>query len=128
MRWSTRYATGIDFIDEQHKMLFKMSEDYHLALAERRGERVYGLALKNLAAYAHAHFGMEEQCMERYRCPVAAINREAHGRFVDALSEFQERYAANGFTIADAQELVQYVDGWLASHIGRIDVQLKLLV
>jgi len=90
VKWSRAYATGIDFIDEQHKMLFKMSEDYHHALAEGRGDRVYGLMLQSLTRYARAHFEIEEQCMERYRCPAAAQNREAHRQFMETLAEFQE--------------------------------------
>ncbi len=63
--------------------------------------------------------------MHRYRCPAAQMNREAHAKFVEAISGFRKRYTVNGFNPADALQLVQYVDEWLANHIGRIDVQLK---
>ena len=32
MKWSDQYATGIDHIDDQHKMIFKMAEDFRAAL------------------------------------------------------------------------------------------------
>jgi hemerythrin len=47
---------------------------------------------------------------------------------VKALSDFRERYSAKGFNRSDAQQLVEFVDDWLARHIGRIDTQLKLCV
>ena len=125
MKWSDRYATGVKALDEQHKMLFQMSEDFRATLNEGRGERGYGLLLESLDEYARAHFMLEEQCMHRYRCPAAQMNREAHATFVEAMSGFRKRYAVNGFNPADALQLVQYVDDWLANHIGRIDVQLK---
>ena len=125
MQWTERFATGVHALDEQHKTLFKMSEDYRTSLEEGRGERLYSMVLDSLAAYAAAHFGMEEQCMFRYQCPVAEQNHLAHAQFVDVLKSFQTRYAAAGFSLTDANQLVDFVDNWLAYHIGRIDVQLK---
>ena len=66
MKWSIEYSTGFAEIDKQHKKLFQMSEDYRVALTEGRGDRVYGLLLKSLGAYASAHFGREEGCMARF--------------------------------------------------------------
>ena len=34
-------------------------------------------------------------------------------------------FSAKGFDRANAQRLVDFLDSWLADHIGRIDVQLK---
>jgi hemerythrin len=128
MKWSERFGTGIAEIDQQHKTLFRMSEDLRATLSEGRGERVYGVWLDSLAQYAQAHFGFEERCMYRYQCPVAEVNSRAHSKFVEAVGQFRERYAAKGFNRADAQQLVQYIDDWLANHIGRIDTQLKTCV
>lgn len=128
MRWSDEYATGIERIDDQHKMIFKMAEDFRAALTEGGGEGVYGDLLQSLGRYARAHFGFEERCMDRYRCPAAQGNREAHARFNEILSGFQQRYAASGFDRADAHSLVDTIDQWLADHVCRIDVQLRRCV
>ena len=125
MKWSDRFATGIAHLDEQHKMLFKMSEDYRETLNEERGERVYGVVLESLDEYAKAHFQLEQGCMYRYQCPAAETNDKAHQQFVEVLGWFRRRYAEAGFSLVEAQRLVEFVDEWLASHIGRIDVQLK---
>jgi hemerythrin len=125
MRWSDQYATGIERIDDQHKMIFKMAEDFRVALDEGSGERVYGGILEALHLYVRTHFGFEERCMAKYHCPAAQRNREAHVRFVEILTEFQQRYAVSGFDRADARNLVDTIDRWLADHICRIDVHLK---
>ena len=125
MKWSVKYATGVERIDTQHKRLFQMSEDFRAALDEGRGGRVYGILLDSLTRYARAHFGIEEGCMEQCRCPAAKENKLAHGGFVEVLANFQAGYTERGFDRADAQRLVDFVDQWLADHIGRIDVQLK---
>lgn len=125
MKWSEQFATGITRIDDQHKALFEMSESFRDALNERGGERVYGDLLESLAAYARAHFGFEERCMEQCRCAAAQENIHAHSRFLQGLSLFKERYAITGFERADAQRLVEFFDSWIADHICRIDIQLK---
>jgi len=125
MKWSDKYATGIEHIDDQHRMIFKMAEDFRAALDEGAGERVYGEMLQSLDLYVRTHFGLEERCMEKYRCPVAEGNKRAHVKFVEVLSGFQQRYTASGFNRDDAHNLVDSVDDWLADHICRIDVRLK---
>ena len=125
MKWADEYATGNEQIDDQHKMIFKMAEDFRSALDEGGGERVYDLMLQSLAFYVRTHFGYEEECMVKYACPIADGNKRAHAKFVDVLSRFQQRFEEKGFDRVDARELVDTVDEWLADHICRIDVRLK---
>jgi hemerythrin-like metal-binding protein len=125
LKWSIKYATGVERIDTQHKRLFQMSEDFRAALDEGRAARVYRMLLDSLTGYARAHFGIEEECMEQCRCPAAEENTLAHVKFVEVLGGFHKRNAERGFDQAEAQRLVDFVDQWLADHIGRIDVRLK---
>lgn len=125
MKWSDDYATGVARVDDQHRMIFKMADDFRDALDEARGEVVYGAFLRSLDLYVRTHFGFEDGCMNRVHWPSAQTNREAHAKFVEVLAAFRQRYAANGFDRADARSLVDTIDRWLADHICGIDVQLK---
>jgi hemerythrin len=124
MRWTETYATGVARIDEQHKMLFRMSEDFREALTEGRGERVYANLLESLDLYARSHFTLEERCMAACRCPAGDRNSHAHGQFIGMLRDFGDRHAGVGYRAGDAQELVDFLDQWLSSHIAGIDTQL----
>jgi hemerythrin len=125
MKWSEDYVTGVGHIDDQHKMLFRMAEDFRAALDEGPGGRVYGSFLQSLDAYAHSHFQFEEGHMDRCHCPVAQENREAHLEFTQVLSRYAQNYAASGFARADARSLTDTMDRWLVDHICGIDVHLK---
>jgi len=125
MKWSVAFATGVPEIDQQHQGLFKASNDYRLALEESCGQPVYETVLRFLEEYAVDHFGFEEQCMHRFRCPVAALNVDAHKQFVRELSRFRAAYERVGYRDEDAVALVNFVDEWLASHIAGIDIHLK---
>jgi hemerythrin len=41
MKWSDEYSTGVERIDNQHKMLFRMSEDFRTSLDDGLGDRIY---------------------------------------------------------------------------------------
>ena len=109
-------------------MLFRLSEDYRAALDEDQGARTYRVWLDTLSLYASTHFKAEERCMHHYRCPAAGANRSAHDAFVARLTEFASLHAAVGFRPSDALALVNFLDDWLADHIGGIDTQLKSCV
>jgi len=125
MRWSEEYATGIERVDEQHKTIFQMADDFRAALEEGGGKQTYGLLLDFLDRYCRSHFRFEERCMDDYQCPMAQKNKEDHERFVDVLSGFRQRYAVNGFDHAEACTLMDTIDRWLAEHICGVDMHLK---
>jgi len=128
MKWSTDFATGIDRIDDQHKMIFQVTDDFRAALDQGGGEQVYDSLLRSLDTYVRGHFRFEEGCMDQYRCPVAEKNREAHGKFARTFAGYRQRYEANGFDRREARALVDMIDEWLAAHICRIDVHLSRCV
>jgi hemerythrin len=125
MKWIEDYATGVERIDEQHKMIFKMAEDFRAALDEDGGMGVYPTLLESLSLYCDGHFSFEEECMAEHECPVAHKNERAHIIFLQVLSGFKKRYALVGYDSADARKLVDTIDMWLADHICNIDVHLK---
>ena len=128
MKWSKDYATGIEQIDRDHQMIFRMTEDFRAALDDGLGGDVYSIMLDNLNLFCRGHFGFEERCMTEHRCPVAQINKEAHEKFVQTLSGFQQRYATHGYNHTDAQRLVDTTDQWLNDHICNVDIHLKRCV
>ncbi len=125
VKWSDDYATGIQFIDEQHRQIFKWSEVFRAALDEGLGGEAYSELIYNLKFYAVNHFGFAEQCMKESRCPIAQRDKDAHVWFTETLSEFQQRYDVSGYDRKDAQRLADIIDEWLTDHICRIHMHLK---
>lgn len=128
MPWSPRYATGIPHLDAQHQVLFRMVDDFRLALDDGDGHMVYGEFLRMLELYSRTHFGAEEECMYRFQCPAARENLDGHVNFKVMLDEFQASFDASGFLPETAQDAAGRLEHWLVAHIGRIDTQLRPLV
>ena len=65
MKWSDDYATGIQRIDDIHKMMFLIAEDFRAVLDEGSEVAVFSDMLETFRIYANRHFDFAERCM----CP-----------------------------------------------------------
>lgn len=125
MKWKDEYSTGVPELDAQHKALFRFSEDFRDVLENGFGAESYDLFLEFLSAYSDTHFDYEDRCMLAHLCPVAGRNRHEHRAFRQLIAMEEAEYTEKGFDHRRAMDLLAGIDRWLASHIGRIDVQLK---
>ncbi len=128
MKWTEAYATGSEQVDEQHKTLFLMSDQYREALEDGHGESTFDLFIEFLSTYAKVHFSFEEECMLAHLCPIANLNKQEHCAFSKFIKKEEERFLRDGFDRKHALALVNAIDRWLDSHIGRVDVQLKTVM
>jgi len=78
-----------------------------------------------LRAYAQSHFRFEEDCMEKYRCPAHAENKQAHEQFLKFFGEFEQRSRKEGFHPDLLRGLHQNLCAWIHDHILRVDARLR---
>jgi len=67
-------STGVSMIDEQHKKLFAKFNEFSEAISKKNSNLVEGRLLDFLQYYAAWHFKQEENCMDEYKCPIAATD------------------------------------------------------
>ena len=130
--WNETYATGLETIDKQHKLLIDHINRLEEMLANDRptpAEIKFAHSLVAfLESYADTHFKFEENCMERYRCPSHAQNRKAHAEFMTFFNHFKGQFQADGYNAEAFQELHQTISSWITGHILQIDTRLKACV
>jgi hemerythrin len=78
-----------------------------------------------LEGYLSEHFGHEENCMHRFRCPAHQDNLRTHGEFLTFDRAFVQRLRSKGCGPEVMREIYDYCSDWIGKHIMRIDVQLK---
>ncbi len=128
IEWSDeRYSTEIDRFDEQHKHLFGLLNDLHVAIEAGHSEAVVGDILEELERYTEYHFGDEEEFMQDcgYAMDCADCfydHREFHEEFVETVAEFRERHE-NGDPIT--VDVLEFTREWLDAHIGGEDVDQR---
>jgi len=124
IQWTEKYATGVEEIDDQHREIFNQLNRLHDAITSGLGKEVIGDILDFAHEYASSHFAFEEQCMEKYQCPVAKKNKEAHKQFISSIEEIQH-HVAQDHDEASVLELYHDLKEWIQSHILKVDTQIR---
>eukprot|EP00761_Pharyngomonas_kirbyi_P013725 gb/GECH01013754.1/.p1 GENE.gb/GECH01013754.1/~~gb/GECH01013754.1/.p1 ORF type:complete len:341 (+),score=99.33 gb/GECH01013754.1/:1-1023(+) len=126
-KWSEQYMLGILFIDRQHKRLVELIVDLSSnkkKMAKQGVERWHvGHILDELLQYTKIHFKDEEHMMDMYEYPYRKPHKKVHADFVKKVSQAREDFI-NDQHAQLAEELLQFLQEWLVSHILRIDKRL----
>ena len=126
--WDPSMTTGVDSLDAQHKQLIAWLNDLLSAMSLGHGRSEIEVLLDQLGHYAATHFGQEEECMARYKCPAAAANMAAHKDFVATFASFKSEFETGGATAHLVVRVESELMRWLVSHIKRTDTQLAVCV
>ena len=125
LAWDASMATGDATIDQQHQELIRQINKLVDAMSQGRGKQEIEPILGFLGDYVQKHFGYEEGCMERHHCPVAEVNKRAHGRLIEAFQSIRDRYEREGASLDLVLQIRQELGDWLVNHIRKIDTGLR---
>lgn len=120
----TTMASGNATIDRHHQELFGMINGLTAAMAKGEGRDHIKEILDDLARYVGMHFAYEEDCMEKYHCPVAQINKNAHEKFVNRFNELYEEFHRDGPNTELLFKIKVDLGDWVVNHIRKTDTQL----
>jgi len=123
-------STGLALIDAQHRMLFDKFNELSGRISEggAASREAAGEILDFLQFYAVWHFSREEDCMNQYKCPVAAENKQAHKEFTKKFSKFYEQWQSGDMTTQLVTATYVALEEWLLRHVARTDSQLRTCV
>ena len=122
MKWDEQYAVHIRLIDDQHKRLFDMIEQFYSALQQKETQRAMSELLTGLTEYALYHFHAEERMMSLNNFPLYAVHKSAHEKFIMTVQEFKDRFDSGKLLIP--VEVAQFLKQWLSNHILMTDKYL----
>lgn len=119
--WNSRYETGIDTIDDQHRALFAALNHLTEAFREGTSEAHVKAGLDALLAYAREHFETEEAFMRERAYPGLAAHKAEHERLVGRARRLEEQFRS-GRPVA--MELTIFLADLLAQHIEEFDMAM----
>jgi hemerythrin len=123
--WEESMRTGDDLCDAQHKELIHRLNLLLRAMHQARPAQEVDSMLAFLADYAIQHFGHEEECMTRVRCPLADINKKAHAVFLKRFTTFRDELDSKKSTPSLlAVRMLRDLSAWLVEHIRTIDARM----
>jgi len=117
--WNSRFETGIEHIDAQHKSLFEAVDRLATAFEAGKAEAEIKESLDFLAAYTLDHFEAEERLMREEGFPGLDQHKAEHDRLLVRVGILQGRLAQG---IPVEREVATLLAGWLKHHIANMDM------
>ncbi len=125
--WQDDFNTGVDEIDDQHKILLNiLNESTSKLLSDNSHSLLLGIT-QELLAYALYHFETEEALMQQYhyqQLDETAMQHhlQEHRGFSQQVVRVREQLLT-GQDI-DVDELLGFLYQWLLNHILKVDKDL----
>jgi hemerythrin len=121
IEWNDGLATGIELVDEQHKMLLEKLNDISEAIENQQGVDVIIKTLDFMVDYTDFHFSAEEKHMAEHKYPRLDYHKKMHKEFVDTLNTMITEFREDGATDRLAESVNIYLFNWLVTHIKGVD-------
>jgi hemerythrin len=115
IEWDEKYSVQISSLDEQHKKLFDMINDFYAALNKKGQDDTLQSLLDGLLKYTAIHFTHEEALMKRSRYPGLAAQQAAHAAFIKKVLDAQKRHEEGKLVLS--VEITGFLKSWLTEHI-----------
>ena len=125
--WDQSFCTGINIIDEQHKLLFKLGREFELLLQIPDGVSKKDDALKllvDLRDYVTFHFYTEESLMEQIDYPDVEQHREYHEIFQKQITNISLKNI-NNENYDEMRTLLNNIYSWIFDHMLKEDLYFK---
>lgn len=121
IEWNESLSTGIELVDEQHKMLLEKLNNISEAIENQQGVDVIIRTLDFMMDYTDFHFGTEENHMENNQYPRIEYHKRMHKEFVDSLKNMVTEFREDGATQRLAESVNIFLFNWLVTHIRGVD-------
>jgi hemerythrin len=121
VEWDNRFLVGIQLIDDQHKELVRLINDFYLGCftEDENAKLHFKLTVYGLVNYIKYHFASEEQVLERIRYPDINAHKRQHSEFVRELLERLEHFEQN--RVFSIKNFIRYLRDWMVTHMTLID-------
>lgn len=118
--WSSRYETGNELVDSQHRGLFGAVNKLADSFKEGNAPNQVVESLDFLVAYTVEHFQTEERFMREDGYPGLVAHEDEHARLLRQVQELQARLVAGQPVTMD---VTIFLVEWLTSHISGSDLR-----
>lgn len=119
--WDESLSVKINSIDDQHKILINMINDFYDNIAKRSNNENIISLIDGMKDYTVMHFNKEEALMKQHNYPHFAQHKKEHEYFIDRVIALEEKIKKG--TIIVSFEITSFLRDWLKSHIQNTDKQ-----
>ncbi len=121
--WSPLFSVKNPHIDQQHKKLFQIVNEFHSAYKAKENKDYIFSVLNKLIKYTEEHFRDEERLIKASNCPQELYERhmKEHEKLIEDIFELHANLQAG--EKKSLNELERFFDKWLINHVLEEDKQ-----
>jgi len=119
--WKEEYSVGIQSLDDDHKRLIYLLNQFKTAYEYDTSAEFERQALGQLVEYTRFHFSREEDMMQEAGYADFEEHKKQHERMIAQVEEFVGLYNREGHD--SLNEVSTYLTNWLINHINGTDKQ-----
>lgn len=119
IQWLPEYSVGNELLDEQHKMLFTMINDFFKQESKQAAIALF----QNLALYIDLHFAAEESLLRQINYPKTDEHLQIHQELSQKFKQIEEKL--NHYDLDLQHKIAMFLYKWLAKHILKADMDYK---
>ena len=123
LSWHDQYLIGERSIDEQHKQLFKLVNEFHSHWVLLHDPKEIVTVLNQLIQYGEYHFATEEAIMAKEGYPKLEHHQEDHEKLVKIVFLLNEEFAEKHELAAN--DVQKFCKHWLVDHIIYADYEFR---
>jgi len=114
-KWNNTFSVGVASIDDQHKILINMINDFYDNLKNRTNNENISILINEMKKYAQVHFDYEESYMLKFNYQDFDLHQKQHHIFASKVKDFEEKF--NNGTLILSFEITSFLKEWLKHHI-----------
>lgn len=119
IQWDERYSVGVEEVDRQHQVLFKLVNTCIHSCGDHPDKKDVRKILEEMIDYLDYHFKTEEKYLKKH--PLYAEHHGQHVEFVRKTLELQREFVSRGEGVQ--QDIATYLVNWLKHHILVTDIR-----
>jgi hemerythrin-like metal-binding protein len=119
--WKVEYETGIEEIDNDHRKLFGILNDFYKLLLEGKAQSASMELFDEMVNYAQYHFKKEESFLANVNYPLLEEHIEQHRTFEAKLLDIKSNLISGVIEVSPT-ELLSILTDWLLTHIMGTDM------
>jgi len=120
LEWKEDLAGGIERIDNDHKQLIRLINEFEAAAHYNQGALFEERALAKLVDYTKNHFAAEEKLMQEHNYPEYEQHIAQHKAMIQKVGTFLNSYQSDD-PDQTIEEIAAYLRYWLVNHIINVD-------
>ncbi len=129
--WNDSLVTGVDEIDEQHRILVNSINEANTRLTENVSAEILDQITRDLLSYALYHFETEEELMQEFNytetCQEDMENHlQQHRNFSSTVVSVREGLKTG--KLITREDLLTFLNSWLINHILNTDKRLAAFI